>query len=106
MCGMIGGCGLKANPIPPGLVLPPAVTDLAVVVTPAGNRLMWSMPAMPATPKGPLKIARIRIYKSELLIAGDTCPGCPREFRLAADPTLRDLAKEEGVRNYQYMDTA
>ena len=96
------GCGLKANPVPRGLILPPMVNDLAVSATPAGNLLMWTMPVI--TDKR-LEIATIRIFKSELLIAGESCPGCPREFRLAAEPTPRNLVKGKEDRRSEYVDT-
>lgn len=94
----ITGCGVKSAPVPPGLVVAPAVKDLEARQIPEGVRLAWTMPGT-----GP-EIARIRVLRSELAIAGESCPGCPREFRLAAEPRPRDLSSERGSRAVAYVD--
>ncbi len=92
------GCGVKAAPVPPGLVVAPAVKDLGAAQIPEGVRLAWTMPGT-----GP-EIARIQILRSELAVAEDSCPGCPRAFKLAAEPRPRDLRSEQGSRTVVYVD--
>ena len=95
----ITGCGVKGDPLPRGLVRPPAVKDLAAAQTPAGVRLTWTMPA------GGSDGFRVQIFRSALDVAGESCPGCPRTFELAAEPTLRELLKERGAQGATYIDT-
>ena len=94
------GCGKKGDPMPKQLVLPPAVSDLGVSLSPAGNRLTWTLPDVDI-----YKIVRIRIMRSELRIAGESCPGCRREFVVVAEPRPRDLSREKGSWHVEYVDT-
>jgi hypothetical protein len=95
----ISGCGVKGDPLLSGLVLPPAVKDLAAAKAPAGVRLMWTMPA------SGIEGVRVQIFRSTLAVAGDSCSGCPRTFELAAEPTLRELLREGGAQRAAYVDT-
>jgi len=110
LCGILGGflfvalavagCGKKTNPIPPRLILPPAIADLSADSVAEGILLRWSAPG----PKG--RIAHFRILRSGEA-ADQACPGCPQEYRplamlKVADQTLR---REEG-NGFQYLDTA
>ena len=95
---LAAGCGEKGDPIPPRLILPPPVADLAAIPVPGGIRLSWTMP-------GPeFGIGKIRILRSELLVAGESCPGCPREFILIAEPSPGDLQKVRGSTRSYYLD--
>ena len=82
------GCGKKGDPVPPRVVLPAAVVDLKAALNPEGIVLNWSMPA------GIAAIEKIRILRSELEIAGDECPGCPRRFAVLADLLAGDKRVE------------
>jgi hypothetical protein len=93
------GCGVKGNPVPSGVVLPPAVKDLRVHRAPEGAELAWTMPAAGT------EASRAMIYRSDLLIAEENCPGCPREYVLIAEPGSRDLIKEKGSKNAVYTDS-
>ena len=101
LCGILGGflfvalvvagCGKKTNPIPPRLILPPAIADLSADSVAEGILLRWSVPG----PKG--RIDHFRILRSEAA-ADQACPGCPQDYRplamlKVADQTLR---REEG----------
>lgn len=77
-------CGKKGDPIPPRLVPPPAVTDLKVWTEKGFTYLVWRMP------DGKMDIDRIRILRSDLEIAGDDCPGCPRTYVQVEDLFFRD----------------
>lgn len=95
---LFSGCGVKGNPVPAGLVLPPAVKDLSIHRTPQGVELEWTIPA------GGAKAVKAKIYRSELSIAEEDCPGCPRKYLLIAEPELRGLMKDGGSRRAAYAD--
>ena len=95
----LSGCGKKANPLPPDVILPKGVSQLSVHRTGEGIGLAWTMPAEAAGVTG------FRILRSELETAGGDCPGCPREYALLADlsPGARELVRESGGK-YRYND--
>lgn len=110
LCGVLGGvlfgvllcagCGLKKDPIPPRLVLPPAITGLTADSVAEGILLRWSAP-------GPIgKIDHFRILRSEAA-ADQACPGCPQEYRPLATPKVADpTLQRAGEREFRYVDTA
>jgi hypothetical protein len=94
------GCGKKADPIPPKLILPPVIADLSADSIAEGILLGWSAPG----PDG--RIDHFRILRSEVA-ADQACPGCPQDYRplatlKVADQTLR----REGVKGFRYVDAA
>lgn len=94
------GCGRKGDPIPPGMVPLPAVEDLKISRAASGGiQLSWTLPAEHAD------ISRIRILRSDLEIAGDECPGCPRQYAVLAELSLRDARLQRvGARGARYID--
>lgn len=97
----LDGCGKKADPLPPDVVLPKAVSQLSAHRAGEGISLVWAVPAEDAGVTG------FRILRSELETGGADCPGCPREYVLLADlaPGTRELVKESGGK-YRYNDFA
>jgi hypothetical protein len=110
LCGVLGGflfgvllcagCGKKGDPIPPRLILLPAIAGLTADSVAEGVMLGWSAP-------GPLgRIDHFRILRSEAA-ADQACPGCPQEYRPLATPKLADPTLQragEGV--FRYLDEA
>ena len=78
------GCGKKGNPVPPEIITPASVSDLSVKVAKGGIALGWSVAG------NNVDVAEFKIYRSELEIEGDTCPGCPRKYFLIADLSYGD----------------
>ncbi len=77
-------CGKKGDPVPPKIVSLAAVSDLSAMVAEGGIVLDWSIPENNTDVDG------FKIYRSELKIAGSSCPGCPREYFFIADLPCRD----------------
>ncbi len=95
------GCGLKRDPVPPGVVLPQAVLKPAAQLTELGISLTWTAPA------DAVDLTGFRIWRSEIEVAGADCPGCPRDYTLLTDlpPGARQLSREGGGK-YRYNDYA
>jgi hypothetical protein len=94
------GCGKKGNPIPPKMIIPPALADLTADSVTEGIRLGWSV----SEAKG--RIDHFRIVRSDV-DADQACPGCPQDYKPFAtlkvtDPNLR----REGEKGFRYIDTA
>lgn len=83
------GCGKKADPVPPRFIPPPAVADLIVRAEDEGIRIEWTEPAHSEP------IERVRIMRSELLVAGESCPGCPRTFNRIAELSPEEIEETE-----------
>lgn len=94
------GCGRKGDPIPPGMVPLPAVEDLKISAGAGGGiQLSWTMP------KEETDISRIRILRSDLEIAGEECPGCPRQYGILAELSLRNARLQRaGAQGVRYID--
>jgi hypothetical protein len=92
------GCGKKGDPIPPRLMIPPAIAGLTADSVAEGILLGWSA-------LGPIGgIDHFRIVRGEAS-ADKACPGCPQEYRPLATPKLNDQAlrsKGEGI--FSYLD--
>jgi hypothetical protein len=92
---MLGGllnCGKKADPRPPDVPPPSAISDLKATLIESGVSLRWSIPQTKGV------IQKFKIQRSELDKDKYSCLDCPREFTLIADIVMNDpaLRKEEG----------
>lgn len=99
---IVGGllnCGKKADPRPPDVPPPSAISDLKATLVESGVYLRWSLPET----KG--GIQKFKIQRSELDKEKSSCIDCPREFVLVADILMNDpaLRKEEG-KIVSYLD--
>jgi hypothetical protein len=94
------GCGKKGDPVPPRVFLPPPVTDLKAVIEEGAVVLAWTMPDVD------IQTAKVVIMRSELKVAGESCPGCPRQFAKTAELYYgdRNLLKEE-EKKVRYRDS-
>ncbi len=98
--GGLHGCGKKADPKPPDVPPPAAISDLRATLVESGVLLSWSKPEA----KG--FVQNYKIQRSELDKERASCIDCPREFILIADASLYDPAsplKEEG-NTINYLD--
>lgn len=92
------GCGMKADPIPPRFVLPPAIADLTAESLAEGILLGWSAPERTE------RIYHFRILRGETN-AALACPGCPQEYRPLATPKIGNPALVRvGQGVFQYVD--
>jgi hypothetical protein len=110
LCGVLGGvlfgvllyagCGKKGDPIPPRLILPPAIADLTADSVAEGILLGWSAPG----PDG--RIDHFRILRSDAA-ADQACPGCPQDYRPFATLKVADQTLQRaGERGFRYVDAA
>jgi hypothetical protein len=110
LCGVLGGvlfgvlfcagCGKKADPIPPRLILPTPIADLTADSVAEGILLGWSA-------SGPIgRIDHFRIIRGEAAV-DQACPGCPQEYRPLATPKVGDQRlRRAGERVFSYLDEA
>jgi len=90
---------VKGDPVPHGIIHPPTVKDLDVRTVEAGNKLMWTMPDYGS------EVSKIVIYRSGLSINEDSCPGCPKEYELIAEPEPKDLVWMRDSKRVEYIDS-
>lgn len=100
LAALIAGCGKRGDPVPPKITAPKAVSDLKGMIVEGGIVLGWNMP------ENSIDAAGFKIYRSELEIGGNGCPGCPREYSLIADLSCRDpKLVSDGEKKIGYLDT-
>jgi hypothetical protein len=110
LCGILGGvmlgvlpctgCGKKADPIPPHLILPPAIADLRADSGAEGILLGWSATGTDG------RIDHFRILRSEAA-ADQACPGCPQDYRpLATLKISTPGLRRDGKTGFTYVDAA
>ncbi len=85
------GCGRKAPPVAPQVVVPPAVKDLRAEVVGHDVQLTWSVPTQGDTVFEGVKGFRIFRYESRDS-STPRCPGCPIRFHEHLDIKLTDPA--------------
>ncbi|MBM9613688.1 hypothetical protein JWJ90_05230 [Desulfobulbus rhabdoformis] len=79
-----GGCGFKDDPVSPQQVLPQAVPDLQVEVTPKGATLSWSYPQKTMSGEAVEEIDGFELFQAEIP-EDDFCPSCPIPYRTIID---------------------
>jgi hypothetical protein len=86
LCILAGGCGVKAPPTPPDVLVPKAVTDLQGTVKEEGFELTWSMPKKNMDGSTPVDLKRFLVLRRDETRG---CPECPGEFTVRAELDLR-----------------
>jgi hypothetical protein len=81
------GCGVKAPPIPPDVLVPEAVSDLRGTVKEEGFILTWSLPKKNMDGSTPVDLERFLVLRRD---ETGGCPECPGEFMIKAELDLRD----------------
>ena len=75
----LSGCGYKDDPVPPGQVIPRAITDLGYQLTDKGVTLSWSYPVETINGDDITEISSFDIYRAVLPIE-EYCETCPVPF--------------------------
>jgi len=86
------GCGVKAPPTPPDVLVAKAITDLSGTVREDGFYLTWSVPKKNMDGSRPADLARFLVLRRDETRG---CPECPGEFKVRAE---LDLRSPEGYR--------
>lgn len=81
-------CGKKADPVPPRLVVPQAITDLEMDVRPGARYLVWSVPAKNTDGSRPAEIKGFSIFSKTLKQGDEGCVFCDEGFELLAEVNL------------------
>jgi hypothetical protein len=80
------GCGVKAPPTPPDVLVPKAITDLEGTVKEGALYLTWGMPTKNVDGSMPVDLKRFLVLRRDETRG---CPECPGEFTVRADLDLR-----------------
>lgn len=80
------GCGVKAPPIPPDVLVPEAITDLQGTVREEAFYLTWSLPKENMDGSRPVDLERFLVLRRDETRG---CPECPGEFKVKAELDLR-----------------
>lgn len=100
LAALISGCGKRGDPVPPKITTLKAVSNLKGMIVNGGIALSWSIPEKSVDVDG------FKIYRNELKIDGNGCPGCPREYSLIADLSCCDpKLVRDGEKKISYLDT-
>jgi len=84
----LAACGKKADPVPPRLVVPRAITDLKIDVRPGARYLVWSIPAENTDGSRPAEIKAFSIFSKTLKQGDEGCVFCDEGFDLFATINL------------------
>lgn len=80
----LAACGKKADPVPPRLVVPRAITDLKIDVRPGARYLVWSIPTENTDGSRPAAIKAFSIFSKTLKQGDEGCVFCDEGFDLLA----------------------
>jgi hypothetical protein len=80
------GCGVKAPPTPPDVLVPKAIKDLRGTVKEGAFYLTWSLPKENMDGSRPVDLVRFRVLRRD---ETKGCPECPGEFAVKAELDLR-----------------
>jgi hypothetical protein len=81
------GCGVKAPPVPPDVLVPEAVSDLKVTVKEGALYLTWSLPEENIDGSTPVDLRGFLVTRRD---ETGGCPECPGDFVVKAELDLRD----------------
>lgn len=105
-------CGIKAPPVPPHQIAPPAVSDLQYRIADGTLILNWSVPA--ATWARQPEVSVFVVYRSKTALEKGSCKNCPLLFeRVARVPVvvpepgrsaaMRMRYREKLLKGYRYI---
>ena len=80
------GCGVKAPPTPPDVLVPEAITDLQGTVREESFYLTWSLPEENIDGSRPVDLVGFLVLRRDETRG---CPECPGEFNVKAELDLR-----------------
>ncbi len=101
---LVGGCGVKAPPIPPDVLVPKAISDLQGKVREGELYLSWGVPRKNVDGSKPADLVTFRVLRRE---ERGGCLECPGEFKIRADLDLRapgDYRLERGTVTWRDED--
>ena len=81
------GCGVKAPPIPPDVLVPEAISDLKGTVKEGAFYLTWSLPEENIDGSTPVDLRGFLVLRRD---ETGGCPECPGEFAVKAELDLRE----------------
>ncbi len=100
----LSGCGVKALPVAPDIVLPPGVDDLEASRDGDALALTWTAPTGPGWVQS--RPAGFRVYKGAASLSGSDCPNCPKTFVRVADiPLSAGQSDPDGALRFTYKET-
>jgi hypothetical protein len=80
------GCGVKAPPTPPDVLVPKAIKDLRGTVREEAFYLTWSLPEENMDGSTPVDLVGFLVLRRDETRG---CPECPGEFKVRAELDLR-----------------
>lgn len=80
------GCGVKAPPTPPDVLVPKAVKNLKGTVKEGAFYLTWSLPKENLDGSTPVDLVGFLVLRRDETLG---CPECPGEFNVKAELDLR-----------------
>jgi len=92
LCAVVlAGCGRKGPLMTPESLAPAAIVDLRVEQKGAQFQVSWSRPSSEEGGQALKDLAGFRLFKREVLPAGEDCEECPTAYRLALSVDLEYL---------------
>ena len=80
------GCGVKAPPTPPDVLVPEAIKDLRATVKEGALYLTWNLPEENIDGSRPVDLVGFLVLRRDETRG---CPECPGEFNVKAELDLR-----------------
>ena len=78
----VWGCGIKGPPVPPDYATPPALADLAYVLSENQVVLTWTIP--PKNAADTFTIDGVKVFRLKQPLNKIPCGDCPRTFMMIA----------------------
>ena len=77
---MTSGCGKRAEPEPPSLVVPAKISEFTLAVMPGKRYLKWQIPVKNSDGSRPADLSAFRLFGKKLDRARDACMFCDEGF--------------------------
>ena len=88
---LVSGCGRKGPLIPPEALVPAAIDDLRVVQKGEQFQVSWTGPVKEEGGSPLRDLAAFRIFRRDVLPAGEDCEKCPDAYQLIREVDLEYL---------------
>ncbi len=92
----MGGCGIKAPPVPRDTIVPKRIVNLEAIPREGRLLLMWTVPKENTDKTVLTDLEKFQILRSEGVLVADECRGCGEESKVIYEMKVNPVEEMRG----------